>query len=191
VRAKERGEEPDPRHNIRGKTRSVHNNYLTLPVVFAMLSNHFPFTYGHSWSWLILVVIMALGAWVRHFFNLRHTGRNAWWILASATVGFVVLAVLIRPNDKVSQGAVAGPVPFAQVNAVIQARCVPCHSQHPTEQGFNEAPMGIRFDSRAEIERSAQRIREQAVDTHAMPLGNVTHMTQAERDLLARWLASR
>jgi uncharacterized membrane protein len=191
VRAKERGEEPDPRHNIRGKTRSVHNNYLTLPVVFAMLANHFPFTYGHSWSWLILVAIMALGAWVRHFFNLRHTGRNAWWILASAAVGFVVLAVLIRPNDKVSQGAVAGPVPFAQVNAVIQQRCVPCHSQHPTEQGFNEAPMGIEFDTRAEIERSADRIKEQAVDTHSMPLGNVTKMTQAERDLLARWIASR
>jgi uncharacterized membrane protein len=191
VRAKERGEEPDPRHNIRGKTRSVHNNYLTLPVVFAMLSNHFPFTYGHSWSWLILVVIMALGAWVRHFFNLRHAGRDAWWILASAAVGFVVLAVLIRPESHASSATATGVVPFAQVNAVIQHRCVPCHSQHPTEQGFNKAPMGITFDTRAEIERSADRIKEQAVDTHSMPLGNVTHMTQAERDLLARWLGSR
>ena len=80
VRAKEAGEEPDPRWNARGKQRSVHNNYLTLPVVFAMLSNHFPFTYGHAHAWLILVALMALGAWLRHYFNLRHRGRNAWWI---------------------------------------------------------------------------------------------------------------
>src|ERR687885_1946128 len=80
VRAKEAGREPDPRHNFRGKQRSVHNNYLTLPVVFTMISNHFPATYGHSYSWLILVSLLVIGAWVRHFFNLRHSGRTAWWI---------------------------------------------------------------------------------------------------------------
>ena len=87
VRAKQAGREPDPRWNARGKQRSVHNNYLTLPVVFAMLSNHFPFTYGHSHAWLILVALMALGAWLRHFFNLRHLGRNPWWIPVSAAAG--------------------------------------------------------------------------------------------------------
>jgi uncharacterized membrane protein len=189
VRAKERGEEPDPIHNLRGKTRSVHNNYLTLPVVFAMLSNHFPFTYGHSYSWLILVAIMALGAWVRHYFNLRHVGRNAWWILVTAALGFAGVAVAVRPSNRVSQGSTS--VPFAQVQRVIEQRCVPCHSQQPTVAGFSSAPAGIRFDTRAEIEQQADRIKQQAVDTHAMPLGNATHMTQAERDLLARWLASR
>jgi uncharacterized membrane protein len=168
----------------------VHNNYLTLPVVFAMLSNHFPFTYGHSYNWLILVAIMALGAWVRHYFNLRHVGRNAWWILASAAIGFVVVAVAIRPSGSKPQTQ-SGAVPFARVRQVVQQRCVPCHSQHPTESGFSSPPAGIRFDTRAEIEQQAQRIKEQAVDTHAMPLGNATHMTQGERDLLARWLASR
>jgi uncharacterized membrane protein len=79
VRAKEAGHEPDPKWNALGKQRSVHNNYLTLPVVFAMLSNHFAFTYGHAHAWLILVALMALGAWIRHYFNLRHGGRNAWW----------------------------------------------------------------------------------------------------------------
>jgi uncharacterized membrane protein len=190
VRAKQRGEEPDPRHNLRGKTRSVHNNYLTLPVVFAMLSNHSPFTYGHSYGWLILVAIMALGAWVRHFFNLRHVGRNAWWILASAAAGFVLVAVAIRPSGSKPQSTGA-PVSFGQAQQVIQQRCVPCHSQHPTEAGFSSPPAGIRFDTRAEIEQQAQRIKEQAVDSNAMPLGNATHMTQSERDLLARWLASR
>jgi uncharacterized membrane protein len=190
VRAKQRGEEPDPRHNLRGKTRSVHNNYLTLPVVLAMLSNHFPFTYGHSYPWLILVVLMALGAWIRHYFNLRHVGRNAWWIPLTAAAGFAVLALLIRPDTTTSK-ATGAAVPFAQVNAVVQQRCVPCHSQKPTMSGFSSAPMGIRLDTRAEIEQQAGRIKALAVDSQAMPLGNVTHMTQGERDLLARWLASR
>ena len=97
VRAKEAGEEPDPAWNARGKQRSVHNNYFTLPVVFAMLSNHFTIAYGHTHAWLILVVLMALGALVRHYFNLRHSGRDAWWILAVAAVGFVALAIAIRP----------------------------------------------------------------------------------------------
>jgi uncharacterized membrane protein len=193
VRAKQAGREPDPRWNVRGKTRSVHNNYLTLPVLFAMLSNHFGFMYEHAHAWLILVVVMALGAFVRHFFNLRHVGRNAWWIPATAIVGFALVAYLIRPNNTVLQGsAAAGPaVSFAQANAVIRQRCVPCHSANPTEPGFATAPAGVRFDTRAEIEAQAAAIRQQAVVLKTMPLGNVTHMTKAERDLLARWLASR
>jgi uncharacterized membrane protein len=96
IRAKQAGREPDPRWNIRGKTRSVHNNYLTLPVVFAMLSNHFPFTYGHSYGWIVLVALMAIGALVRHYFNLRHKGINAWPILAVSGAGIVTIALLIR-----------------------------------------------------------------------------------------------
>ena len=109
VRAKEAGEEPDPAWNARGKQRSVHNNYFTLPVVFAMLSNHFTIAYGHAHAWLILVALMALGALVRHYFNLRHGGRNAWWILAVAAVGFVALAIAIRPASSGSNAA--GPAP--------------------------------------------------------------------------------
>ena len=190
VRAKQAGREPDPRWNVRGKQRSVHNNYLTLPVVFAMLSNHFAFVYEHAHAWLVLVALLALGALVRHFFNLRHVGRNAWWIPATALVGFGVVAFLIRPNSGPS--VAAGPaVPFARANAVIQQRCVPCHSAHPTQPGVSSAPKGVRLDTRAEIESQAQAIEQQAVVTKAMPLANVTHMTQAERDLLARWLRSR
>jgi uncharacterized membrane protein len=191
IRAKEAGREPDPKWNFRGKQRSVHNNYLTLPVVFAMLSNHFPFTYGHSHAWLILVALMAIGAWIRHFFNLHHQGRDHWWILVTAGAALVVVAVLIRPRDNVSQGATAETVPFVRVQAIVKARCLPCHSQNPTEAGFESAPAGVRFDTRGEIESRAAQIKQQAVDTKAMPLGNATGMTQAERDLLARWLASR
>ena len=126
VRAKQAGREPDPRWNARGKQRSVHNNYLTLPVVFAMLSNHFPFTYGHAHGWLVLVALMAIGAWLRHYFNLRHQGRER----------------LVDPGDARRSGwsrsrsdpaarraaARPGPAPsFAQVQAIVAAalRAVP------------------------------------------------------------------
>jgi uncharacterized membrane protein len=190
VRAKREGREPDPRWNARGKQRSVHNNYLTLPVVFAMLSNHFAFTYAHAHAWLILVVLMALGAWTRHFFNLRHHGRNAWWILGSAAAGVAVLAVVIRPSP-VSLHATGPPPPFARVQAIVQQRCAVCHSLHPTQPGYPAAPLGIKFDTRAEIEAQAGLIAQLAVQTKAMPPGNITHMTNAERTTLASWLASR
>ncbi len=96
IRAKEAGREPDPRWNIRAKTRSVHNNYLTLPVVFAMLSNHFTFTYGHRNGWIALVALMAIGALVRHYFNLRHRGLNVWPILGLAAAGIVAIAIVMR-----------------------------------------------------------------------------------------------
>jgi len=192
IRAKQAGREPDAVHGLRGKQRSVHNNYLTLPAVFAMISNHFPFTYGHAHAWLILVVLMAIGAWTRHYFNLRHLGRNAWWIPVTAAAAVVALAVAIRPDDSSSRAASGGPaVPFAQVQAIVTQRCAPCHALHPTQAGFSSAPLGIRLETRAEIEAQADRIKAQAVDSRAMPLGNATGMTQAERDTLARWLASR
>jgi len=191
IRAKQAGREPDPRWNARGKQRSVHNNYLTLPVLFAMLSNHFAFTYQREHAWLVLVALMALGALARHFFNLRHAGRNVWWIPATALVGVGVVAFLIRPSSGPAVPAGGPTVPFAKANTVIQERCVPCHSAHPTQAGVGSAPKGVRFDTRAEIESQARAIEEQAVVSKAMPLGNVTHMTQAERDLLARWLRSR
>ena len=96
VRAKEAGEEPDPKWNRDGKTRSVHNNYLTLPVLFAMLSNHFPFTYGHKNGWIILVALMAIGALTRHYFNLRHRGLNVWPVLGLAAAGVIAVALIIR-----------------------------------------------------------------------------------------------
>jgi uncharacterized membrane protein len=185
VRAKQAGREPDPAANARGKLRSVHNNYLTLPVVFTMLSNHFPFTYGHSYSWLILVVLLVIGAWVRHFFNLRHLGRTVWWIPASAAIAIAVLAILIRPQSQSSAGTPM--VSFAQVARIVDQRCAACHSQHPTK--VDAAPRGIKLDTPEEIKAQATAIEQQAVQTQAMPLGNVTGMTRAERDLLGRWIA--
>ena len=184
VRAKEEGREPDPAANARGKLRSVHNNYLTLPVVFTMLSNHFAFTYGHSHAWLILVVLLVIGAWIRHFFNLRHAGRTVWAIPVTAAIAIAVLAILIRPQNESSAGTAA--VPFATVQRIVDRRCTACHSVSPTK--VDRAPLDIELDTPEEIRSYADGIRQQAVDTHAMPLGNVTGMTEAERALLGRWI---
>jgi len=187
IRAKEAGREPDPAPALRAKQRSVHNNYLTLPVVFAMLSNHFPATYGHSWSWLILIALMTIGAWIRHFFNLRHAGRTVWWIPVTAALGIAVVAVAIRPDDgSGSSGTEATAVSIARARAIVQARCVPCHSAHPTRT--DSAPLGIVFDTPEQMHAQASLIEQVAVSSKTMPLGNATGMTQAERDELGAWI---
>jgi uncharacterized membrane protein len=182
IRAKEAGREPDAAAGLRAKQRSVHNNYLTLPVVFTMISNHFPITYGHSYSWLILVALLVIGAWVRHFFNVRHTGRTAWWIPVTAALAIAAVAVAIRPHG--SAGGTA--VPFTRAQAIIQERCVPCHSAYPTK--VDSAPMGIVFDTAKQIHAQASLIQQVAVATKVMPLGNQTGMTQAERNALGAWI---
>ena len=182
IRAKQAGREPDALPGLRAKQRSVHNNYLTLPVVFTMISNHFPATYGHSYSWLILVALLVIGAWVRHFFNLRHTGRTVWWIPVTAALAIAGVAVAIRPQS--SSGGAA--VPFSKAQAIVAERCVPCHSVHPTKVAV--APAGLVFDTPQEIAAQARLIQQVAVRTKVMPLGNVTGMTQAERDTLGAWI---
>jgi uncharacterized membrane protein len=189
IRAKEAGREPDPAAAARGKQRSVHNNYLTLPVLFAMLSNHFAFTYTHADSWLVLVVLMVIGVATRHFFNLRHGGRTVWAIPAASALALVGVAVWLRPPPTSSAGAGAAPVPFSRVQAIVAERCAPCHSARPTQPGFSSPPLGVVFDTPAEIAARASAIEQQAVVLKAMPLGNLTHMTQAERDALAAWIS--
>jgi len=185
VRAKEAGREPDPAANVRGKQRSIHNNYLTLPVLFAMLSNHFSFTYGHAHGWAILVCLMVIGAWIRHYFNLRHAGRTLWWIPVTAAAGIAAVAVWIQPA---SSPASTRAVPFATVRTIVTQRCVTCHSAKPTQPGFAAPPKGIAFDTPAEIQAKAELIYQQAVAQQTMPLGNLTHMTPAERATLGAWI---
>ncbi len=179
VRAKEAGREPDPIAGIRGKQRSVHNNYLTLPVLVAMLGGHFPVAYGYEDGWLVLVLLMLVGAWIRVFFNLRHTGRTLWWIPASAAAAIVGIALWIRPPDA---GSASGPpVTGAAVERIVDERCVTCHA------GVS-APKGIRLETIDQIAAQADAIEQVAVLTKVMPLGNATGMTDAERELLGRWI---
>jgi uncharacterized membrane protein len=190
VRAKHAGREPDPRPALRGKQRSVHNNYLTLPAIFAMLSNHFPMTYGHQYGWLILVAILGILVAVRHFFNLRHQGRTVWAIPVAAAVAMAGVAIAIAPwGQTAADGdASASPVAFETVHGIIEARCQVCHSEHPIQEGFSAPPLGVTFDTPEQIQAQAARIEQMAVITKAMPLGNVTGMTQDERDTLGAWI---
>jgi uncharacterized membrane protein len=186
VRAKEAGRKPDPAPGVKAKQRSVHNNYLTLPVLFTMLSNHFPTSYGHSHSWLILVALMLIGAWIRHFFNLRHQGRNVWVIPVTAALAIAGVAVAIRPTGGGGASASVGSVPFSRVQVIVEERCVPCHSSHPTK--VSAPPKGVVFDTPQEIAAQAAMIQQVAVTTTIMPIGNATGMTSAERALLGAWI---
>jgi uncharacterized membrane protein len=190
VAAKAAGREPDPRPGVLGKQRSVHNNYFTLPVLFAMLSNHFPMTYAHPAGWLILLALMGIGAWVRHFFNLRHQGRTVWAIPASAAAGVVALAVAIAPRNALQPqpATAAASVRFADVQPIVRQRCVPCHSATPSNPSFTTAPKGIMFDTPQQVQARAADMYQQAVVTQNMPLGNATGMTQPERQALGAWI---
>jgi uncharacterized membrane protein len=183
VRAKEAGREPDAAPGLEAKRRSVHNNYFTLPVVFAMISNHLPWTYGHERGWLVLVALMAIGAWVRHYFNLRHRGQTVWAIPVTAALAVVALAWAIEPDDEPLQQTVTS-ASLADVQRIVETRCLSCHA------GAG-APGGIRFETAGEIEARAERIEEMAVRSRAMPPGNVTGMTEEERATVAAWLRSR
>jgi uncharacterized membrane protein len=185
IRAKRAGRDPDPTSGIVAKQRSVHNNYFTLPVLFTMIAGHFAFTYGAGHAWLVLLVIMFLGAWARLFFNLRHGGRTVWAIPAVGVAVLVVLAVAIRPDDS---GTGTTRVSFAAVAPVIAQRCAPCHALAPTQDGFSSPPAGVVLQTQAQIAARAEDIRS-LVSSNAMPLGNVTGMTGKERALVIAWVA--
>ena len=182
VAAMEEKREPDPAPLLRAKNRSVHNNYLTLPVLFTMLAGHFAFTFGADDAWVVFVLIAILTALIRVFFNQWHAGRRAWWIPAVAVVGVIALAIWLEPDSPAP--AQAGPVPVAEVQSIIAARCAPCHSGAT-------APLGIEFETQAQIEAWAGAIEQQAVLTRGMPPGNTTGMTEDERELLSAWIAQQ
>jgi uncharacterized membrane protein len=190
VNAIRAGEEPDPLPGIIGKQRSVHNTYFTLPVLFIMISGHYPMTYGHKHGWAVLAVILLAGALVRQYFVLRHLGKNFVALPAVATVLLLGLAVLIAPARAPSVTAAAKGVTFAQVQPIIAQRCTVCHAEKPTFPGFQQAPGGLLLDTPERIQAAAQRIHQQTIATPAMPIGNLTKMTDDERSLLARWLAA-
>jgi uncharacterized membrane protein len=191
VAATTSGKPQDPRDSAHAKQRSIHNNYMTFPLIFTMLSNHFSTIYGSSLSWLLLGILFVGGALVRHWLNVRFTFR-AWipalavTVLASVgAVGFFVM----RPQGAASAAALpnAPPVAFAQVQFILHERCTPCHSDHPTIVSNPVAPAAVRFDTPEQVALWHERIRARVVVTRSMPLNNRTEMTEEERDTLARW----
>ncbi|MBX9762408.1 MAG: urate hydroxylase PuuD, partial [Pseudomonadaceae bacterium] len=236
VKAIEDGTTPDPSLPAKGLLRSRHNNYLTLPVLFIMISNHFPSTYGSQYNWLILAGIAMLAVLVRHYFNTRHDSSKYVWTLPAAALGMICLAFVTGPSMKtasteapkaavityakipatavsghadvalateeagkpaepaatapaVAAVAAVAAVEFARVNSVIQERCSVCHAATPSSPLFSAPPAGFILDTPEQIKAQAAKIHAQSVASHIMPLGNITQMTQEERDLIGLWIA--
>ena len=218
---------PDPALPAKGLLRSRHNNYFTLPVLFIMISNHFPSTYGSQYNWLILAGIAVAAVLVRHYFNTRHNSQKYAWTLPVGALAMICLAYVTGPKPvatapdvakapaaieyqplpetalggglKPAAPAAPAPAPaeaapaqasidFDKVHGVIQERCAVCHSAKPTSPLFSTAPAGVMFDTPQQIQQLAPRIQAQAVASQIMPLGNITQMTQQERDLIGTWI---
>jgi uncharacterized membrane protein len=179
------GREPDPTPGIVGKQRSVHNTYFTLPVLFVMISNHYPMTYSHPYGWAVLGVIMLAGVLIRQFFVLRHKGQTTLLLPAVAVLLLLGLAVVVAPRPAT---AVSGDVAFAKVKVVLDARCVGCHATQPAQAGFAQPPKGVVLETPEQIGQNAAKIAE-TVGNRYMPIGNLTQMTDDERALVAAWFA--
>ena len=179
------GRDPDPRPGIIGKQRSVHNTYFTLPVLFVMISNHYPMTYSHPQGWLILGVIMLAGVLIRQFFVLRHSGNVKWALPAAGVALLAGVAVAIAPKIADSGG---GRVTFANVQGVLKERCLQCHASQPTQPGFAQPPKGVLLETPEQVAANAPKIAE-TVGNKYMPIGNLTQMTDNERALIATWFA--
>ena len=185
------GRTPDPRLGAQAKQRSIHNNYLTLPVVFIMLTNHYAFTYSGRWAWLVLAFVFVASFLVRHWFNVGHTGVRADWRLwpaAAVPIAAGVLVTLIAQPGLGTAQAAAHPTSFAEVQHIVAARCQPCHAARPSWEGISEAPKGVMLDTPTRIALLAPQIRTQAVTLRAMPMNNATGITEAERAALADWI---
>ena len=184
VRAKQQGREPDPKYSIAGKQRSVHNTYFTLPVIFTMISGHHAMTFGHRWSWLVLIAMALAGALIRLWFVARHKGAPPAWTLVAGLFVVGVVVVMLSPRSEAPTKAVS----FEEVKQVMDQRCLACHAEKPAFPGLAEAPKGFKLDTPERIRAQQALIYQQTVLTRAMPPGNVTQMTDEERALLDRWV---
>lgn len=188
VDAASRGEAPDPGPGIRAKQRSVHNTYFTLPVLFVMISNHYAMTYGHAYNWLILIAISLAGALIRIYFVARHKGHASPVPVIAAILILLAVAAAIAPGRRAATGA--NKVDFSQLRTVIHERCTVCHSVNPTHPAFPAAPGGVVLDNDQQILAEASRIHQQTVVVRAMPIGNLTQITEEERAIIAQWYQS-
>jgi len=187
VAAMRQGAEPDAKYGRWGKQRSVHNTYLTLPVLFIMISPHYPMTYQSRWNWLVLLAIGLSGALVRQYFVLRQKGANPVWLPAA---GAAVVALLVWAGaPERGSGSAADAPAFAEVQTIVASRCVACHAARPTMDGFAAPPKGVMMETPAQIRRWAAAMRQQ-VQTEAMPPGNLTEITPEERVKLLAWVAA-
>jgi uncharacterized membrane protein len=187
------GQSPDPKLGKAGKERSVHNNYLTLPVIVLMTSNHYPLLFATRFNWAIVAIVLALGPIIRHFFNERHAGRTSpWWVWGTASLGMIAIGLLSAAGPReIKTGSLAVEPTFANVQEIILSRCSMCHAAEPVWDGIIIAPGGIRLDDAEHIRRNARLIGRNAGWASAMPPGNVTEMTGEERAVVAAWVSTQ
>ena len=188
VNAMMAGEAPDTSLGDQGALRSLHNNYFTLPVLFIMISNHYPMTYGHQSNWMILIALSVIGAGARHYFNLKHKGHHKVWILPAAAIAMMALAFVSRPVNRVVTDNSTASIVYKDIHPIIVKRCQPCHATHPNFMGFTAPPQGIIYETPQQVKAVVDKIKAQAIDAQIMPPGNLTKITEEERALLGRWI---
>ena len=183
-----KGEIADPSYGQKALMRSIHNNYMTLPVLFIMISNHFPSTFGHKNSWLVLAGLMLAGAAIRHWFNLRGKKITNYWLLPFAIVLLIALVIYTKPESKEITNNNSDKITDMQAMQIIDKHCISCHSAKPTSKIFAQAPKGLILDNFNTIKANKDKIKAQAVNSQIMPLGNSTKMTDEERQKLGEWI---
>jgi uncharacterized membrane protein len=186
VKAAKEGLPLNPQLGKNALARSIHNNYFTLPVLFVMVSNHFPSTFGYEHPWLILMIISLGAAGVKHYLNLREKKQSSVWVMP-ISAGILLAASFISAPAK-NPEACNTDVSFAEVNSIIQERCVSCHSARPTDDVYKVAPNGVMYDTPESIVSKKDLIMQRVVVTKTMPQNNKTNITEAERDLIRCWI---
>lgn len=188
IDATKEGRAPDLNLGKGAKRRSVHNSYMTLPVLFIMISNHFPSTYSGPWNWAVLLLMTFIGGGIRHM-QIVGARRVAWMgIPIAAALATVIWVCAPKQSLNRGQNHKASAPKFAQVWGIIQERCATCHSQNPTDDTYTVAPAGMMFDDPRQVKAFAARIKFRAVESHTMPFGNKTNITEEERQILGRWV---
>ncbi len=188
VKAAKDGTPLDPTLGQMAGLRSLHNNYITLPVLFIMISNHFPSTFGHEAAWLVLAGLSLASAGFRHWFNMFEKGRMNQWLIPVSALGIILLVIYTGPPTASELNDPGEPVAFTEVYSVMQTRCMTCHSASPTDSDWSSPPNGVTFDTPEQIVAKADLIMQRAVITKTMPQNNKTGMQPEERDLLRRWI---
>ncbi|MCF6291851.1 MAG: urate hydroxylase PuuD [Robiginitomaculum sp.] len=181
------GETPDPKLLVMAKQRSVHNNYMTLPVLLIMVSTHYPNLTGHHLNWLLLALLSLSGVLIRHFFNLRHKDKVVYPILF-AGFGLFIATMIFAAATVPKTATHSGKIDFSQVEEIVQRHCTACHSANPTHARFDEAPMGLILDTREQFEQFSSSIYDQVVVGKTMPLGSATPMSDEERQVIGNWI---
>ena len=185
VKAAREGKPLDPQLGKNAGLRSLHNNYFTLPVLFVMISNHFPSTFGNEYPWLILAIMTLGTAGVKHYLNIKEKGQVSVWVMPVSILILLGAAFMTAPEKP---GSCNSEVSFAEVNAIIQKRCVACHSSKPTDDVYTAAPNGVMYDTPQDIVKLKDKIMQRVVVTKTMPQNNKTNITQKERDLIRCWI---